>query len=153
MSRQSLFSLENSLPDGGDDWERFDLNPAVVADGGGLAFALSAVCLGPRLGDEGDPLELELECDGDPIRIAAIDQRAEQTGPRASLTVALFDVSLRLLGALTTAETVRVRLAGHDGAIERFLDDTNREHLERFLDQIRLERPAQAVASVASAGR
>lgn len=152
MSRKSLFTLNNTLPEHPDGWERFDLNPAVVANGGGLAFALSAVCLGPRLGGDAGPLQLELWCDGSPTRLAAIDQRSEETSSQCSLTVAVFDASLRLLGDLAVAETVRVRLTGERGEVERSLGDANREQVERFLDRLH-PHPSSAVASIASAAR
>lgn len=150
MSR-SLFTLSNRLPAGPGDAATLDLNPAVVADGERVVFALSAVCVGPSLASEAGRLELELVCDGRPTLLQAIEQRREDAGEARSLTVALFDAPRRLLDSLVDAAIVEVRFRGDSGRIERRLGRSNRTNLQRFLDYLSSDRPAREPSPVASA--
>lgn len=141
MSRQSLFTLHNLLPDRDDACERFELNPAVVNpavvdEHSQRAFALATLCIGPTLETDGHPLRLELVYDGESIELAALEQRAEALDDTASLTVALFDVSRSLLVALARASEVEARLASPRAAISRIVSQANRQNLLSFVEAL-----------------
>ncbi|MDX1642825.1 MAG: hypothetical protein R3244_00560 [Thermoanaerobaculia bacterium] len=139
MSRQSLFSLHNTLPGEDDAWERFELNAAAVDGRSGRAFALSIVCLGPTLGADEHPLALTLACDGEETRLAAVEQRCQAFDGGSTLTVALFDASRALLDGLVSAAEAEVRLLMPGARVVRRLSASNRANLRRFVDSLQRE--------------
>ena len=132
MSRESHYSVHNQLtPESAPD-VHVELNPAVVVADNRHKFALSAVCIGPRLATN-HPLSLSLDCDGERLELNAVHQRAEATGRQSCLTVALFAVSRELLELLATAAEVSVGLGDAESALTCSMGPETRQNVTDFL--------------------
>lgn len=133
MIRKSLYSVHNDLATDQERVVHLELNPAVVMAGPERSFALSAVCIGPRLASTEGRVALRLEGAGEGLSFESLHQRAESAATGECLTVALFPVSREALQHIATSPGMRVSIESLDGTLSCAVGDENRRNVAAFL--------------------